>query len=487
MTIDTPTPTPNSSSSPSKHKNPHVLIVGAGVAGLFLAILLERAGIPYQVYERAKEVKPLGAVMSLNAGILPAFEQLGLYEELEKVSLRADSTFNILYGDLSVAARIVTRVRHEIGYNIAIFARTDLYDLLLSKIPSEKIKFNKKIIRVEQDEKEVRITCSDGTSYNGDVLVGADGAYSSVRQELYKEMQEKNILPVVDTQEMDKGYICMVGTTTPLDPAEYPGVDDEVANINQIIGMNSNYCWSAFSVPGNRICWNVILQLSTVQEANENKFKNAEWSGDSSDPMIKEVRNFLIPFGNKTLGDLIDATPQDNISKVFLEDKLFETWNHGRTVLIGDACHKLLPSAGLGAVTSMQDAVVLANCLYEMKGLSPDDIKETLSAFKEERYSRVKGQCEASRMNAKLLYGQSMMDRFLRTVVFNWLPESFRLRGNMKGLEFRPQATFLPQIPVRGIGYVIPQMVSQRYKEEQAYLHTASPSLTTTDTPAAAV
>lgn len=52
--------------------------------------------------------------------------------------------------------------------------------------------------------------------------------------------------------------------------------------------------------------------------------------------MIKEVRNFLIPFGNKTLGDLIDATPQDNISKVFLEDKLFETWNHGRTVLIGD-------------------------------------------------------------------------------------------------------------------------------------------------------
>lgn len=60
MTIDTPTPTPNSSSSPSKHKNPHVLIVGAGVAGLFLAILLERAGIPYQVYERAKEVKPLG-------------------------------------------------------------------------------------------------------------------------------------------------------------------------------------------------------------------------------------------------------------------------------------------------------------------------------------------------------------------------------------------------------------------------------------------
>lgn len=185
--------------------------------------------------------------------------------------------------------------------------------------------------------------------------------------------------------------------------------------------------------------------------------------------------------------------------------------------ILSSACHKLLPSAGLGAVTSMQDAVVLANCLYEMKGLSQDDINDTLIKFKEERYSRVKAQCEASRMNAKLLYGQvrffevfyqwvrlgalfchfsstkkpkgsveiwtnsslyppcfatyqSWIDRLLRTIVFNWLPESFRLRGNMKGLEFRPQATFLPQVPVRGIGYVVPQMVSQRYLNEQTKL-----------------
>lgn len=51
--------------------------------------------------------------MSLNAGILPAFEQLGLYEELQKVSLRADSTFDIYYGDLSFAARISTRMGYE--------------------------------------------------------------------------------------------------------------------------------------------------------------------------------------------------------------------------------------------------------------------------------------------------------------------------------------------------------------------------------------
>lgn len=130
----------------------------------------------------------------------------------------------------------------RIGYNIAIFARTDLYDLLLARIPPGKIHFNKKVIAIDQNENGTRITCSDGTSYSGDILVGADGAYSGVRQELYKQMQEMRILPAVDTQAMDKGFICMVGTTRPLDPSEYPGVDDEVANINQIIGRNSSYC-----------------------------------------------------------------------------------------------------------------------------------------------------------------------------------------------------------------------------------------------------
>ncbi|KAF9119296.1 hypothetical protein BGW39_000400, partial [Mortierella sp. 14UC] len=126
----------------SAGKNPHVLIVGAGLAGLLLAILLDKIDIPYQIYERAKEVKPLGAVMSLNAGIFPALEQLGLYEELEKVSLPAD-TFNIYYGDMSVISKLSTRLGHVVGYNNATFARPDFYDILLARIPPGKIHFKK--------------------------------------------------------------------------------------------------------------------------------------------------------------------------------------------------------------------------------------------------------------------------------------------------------------------------------------------------------
>jgi len=67
------------------------------------------------------------------------------------------------------------------------------------------------------------------------------------------------------------------------------------------------------------------------------KFRNTEWAPDTHPEMVAEVRDFVVPaaYGN-TLGALIDGTPSECISRVFLEDKMFETLFHNRTVLIGD-------------------------------------------------------------------------------------------------------------------------------------------------------
>lgn len=118
-------------------------ITGAGIGGLFLAILLDKAGIPYEIYERAAVVKPLGkdsnhnnnsrnmmrnrwdnlrsgrlniiiqplnqpylgSVMSLSPNILAAIEQVGLLEELRGVSFNAGSA-KIMYDDMKVAAEL---------------------------------------------------------------------------------------------------------------------------------------------------------------------------------------------------------------------------------------------------------------------------------------------------------------------------------------------------------------------------------------------
>ncbi|KAF9158096.1 hypothetical protein BGX21_011282, partial [Mortierella sp. AD011] len=56
--------------------NTPVLIVGAGIGGLTLGALLEKAGIEYRIFERAKEVKPLGSALSIGSNVMPVFEQL---------------------------------------------------------------------------------------------------------------------------------------------------------------------------------------------------------------------------------------------------------------------------------------------------------------------------------------------------------------------------------------------------------------------------
>lgn len=75
------------------------------------------------------------------------------------------------------------------------------------------------------------------------------------------------------------------------------------------------------------------MQLDEKQ-SQENEAKGSQWGPGTSAQMIDEIRDFRTPFG--TMGDLIDATPKDVISQVYLEDKLFETWHNRRVVLIGD-------------------------------------------------------------------------------------------------------------------------------------------------------
>lgn len=68
-------------------------------------------------------------------------------------------------------------------------------------------------------------------------------------------------------------------------------------------------------------------------------FRNTEWGPESNENMIKEIFDFPTP--NGPLGQFIEKTPRERISRVFLEEKMFETWHHTRVILIGDAAHKV--------------------------------------------------------------------------------------------------------------------------------------------------
>ncbi|KAI8603900.1 hypothetical protein EDD21DRAFT_422506 [Dissophora ornata] len=383
----------------------HVIISGAGLSGLFLAILLKKVNISYEIYERAKETLPLGSVMSLSCNIFPAFEQLGLYDDLMKVSYPGYcSTF--LTSDLKKIGEYTANNDKEMYHKMHWF---------------------KKVASFTQDKDGVAVELDDGASVRGDILVGADGAHSAVRQHLYKELTEQGKFPLADKRKANKGYVCLVGTTGPLDPEEFSGVDASQADCKLNVGnKESPYAWSTFTVPGNKICWNVVVQLG-INAAEEEKFRNSEWSSTTNEKMVEKLHDLKTTFGK--LGRIFDATPKDQISKVFLEDMLYETWHHSRTVLIGDAAHKLLPSTGQGAVNAFQDAVILANCLYELQPVSHEGIQAALKDYRDQRFHHVRTQYLASHVGAKLQYGHA---------------------------------------PKRGSGPVQPQKPSKRFAQEQA-------------------
>lgn len=74
----------------------------------------------------------------------------------------------------------------------------------------------------QQNDDGVMLRCSDNSSYHGDILVGADGAYSAVRQHLFKVVKGKKMLPRSDDVPFPFHCVCLVGQTETLDSEEFP-------------------------------------------------------------------------------------------------------------------------------------------------------------------------------------------------------------------------------------------------------------------------
>ncbi|KAF9431987.1 hypothetical protein BGZ76_011446 [Entomortierella beljakovae] len=432
---------------------PTVLIVGAGIGGLLLGALLERINFPYHIYERATELRALGSALAIGANILPVFEQLGLLEEIEKFCMPCYS-IPVSNADLSKVGAMELVGRECTGYHNYILSRPRLYELLIRQIPAHKISLRKKIVSIEEVESKVTIRCSDNSSFEGDILIGADGAYSGVRKSLFKSLDEKGLLPQEDLENFEAGFVCMVGVATPKNPEKYPQLKDDFCHFSTVLG-GGNKAWNVSNVPDNQLCWALSIQF-TSEETKDKRFKNSEWGPESNEEMMKDFQDFPSPFGGK-MKDIFDDTPKELISKVYLEEKVFETWCYGRTVLIGDACHKMLPSAGQGATNAMQDAVVLANCLYSLDDYSPESLEKAFKEYFRQRYHRAKKIVEVSRVMSKIVAGQSWVERIIRQVVFNYLPKWAVQSEFAKNLAYRPQISWLPLAENRGTLPVLPQ------------------------------
>ncbi|KAG0201736.1 hypothetical protein BGX28_005547 [Mortierella sp. GBA30] len=424
---------------------PKVLIAGAGLGGLTLGILLEKAGVPYEIFERAAKVKQLGSALHIGSKLMPLFEQIGVYDEYVASSKHfAEYTSHNEKREFSFSLENAI-VEELTGYKEYIVARPVLYNILLKQIPPKKIHFGKRVLSISQGDEGVLIRTADGSNYEGDILVGADGAYSAIRKSMYERLKKDNKLPRSDDADLPFSSTCIVGQTLPLDPEEYPQLKKQVCDFYSTLGENKPYSWMILTTAQNTFCWSVIHHLDEVSsKAAENdrlrQCDNSEWGPLAAHSMCQETRDFPIPGGSgtMTMGDMFDRTPQDLVSKVMLEEKVFETWYDGRTVLLGD-----------GAVSAMHDGITLANLIYTLP-ISPsqEEIAKMFAEYKSERYPVA---LEAFKNSKVLSWGIAKgllgtITRYIAKNLSGWLWKPFLV----KGAKERPQVGFLAKIENKG-------------------------------------
>ncbi|KAG0058456.1 hypothetical protein BGZ90_004940 [Linnemannia elongata] len=403
---------------------PTILIVGAGLGGLMLGALLEKSDVPYLIFERASAVKPLGSAMSIGPTLLPIFEQLGIYDEF--LTIGKYLTRLVGYKETLVPLKPLdmSPVEEFTGYGQYIVARPKLYDLILKQVPPHKIHFGHRVLNITEKDDKVTIHLSNSNTFEGDIIVGADGAYSAVRQRMYEQLKAEGLLPKSDQEDLPFSCTCLVGQTKVLDPEEFPIVAETQCHFSNLYGDDKPFTWHT---------------------------ENSEWGDYPAQTMCEETRNFpiqLLDGKKRTLGDLYDQTPKEFISKVMLEEKVFTTWHHRRYVLMGDACHKLNPAGGHGAVTAMHDAIALANLFYAMPAKTGEDITKIFEEYQKERLPAVTESFNNSRQLAKTA-GRGIVGAiilYLTTLIPAWL---WRI-AMAKTIRFRPQVGFLPAIVVKG-------------------------------------
>ncbi|KAF9433939.1 hypothetical protein BGZ76_008787 [Entomortierella beljakovae] len=453
--------------------NPKVLIVGAGLGGLTLAILFEKAGIDYEIFEKSSTLQIPGGATSLSPSILQALDQMGLLKDIMKFAKptqgyeifkeKSDGTTFSRMGNIDVSFN-----RISTGYDAVIMHGSELHALLMSRVPKHKILFGKRVLSITQEKNNgVLIRTSDGATHQGEILVGSDGTHSAVRQSLYKNMTRDGKLPTSDTEQLKPSHVSFLGITNPMSPELIPSVASAESYCSVVIGYKKPQTWRCFTIAGNRICWRVDIQIPASNRSSSDAFRNSEWGSEAIQTFDPVWRDFKVPVGPNgqllTIGELMDATPKDQISKTVFEEKMFSTWHYCRTVLIGDACHKMLPNAGKAIVNAMLDAVVLANELYEIgDNATPDNIANAFKEYYKNRFPYAKIDFETSQRTAQLIAGQSKKDVIIRKIVYYYISTLFKPKANPKVMAYRPQVNFLPFVPNRGEGELLPQKESSR-------------------------
>ena len=339
-----------------------IAIVGAGVAGMALAILATKQGHQVSLFERGSNVSSLGAGVTLWPNAMFVMRKMALDQKVRQLGGTPCMMRQFDQNGLLQAEFDILSVNSLCGFPSVTVLRRELMSLLAGALNSlgKEIKFN------------CSITAADvmKLSQEFDVVVGADGRMNSVvRQTLYAE----KITPRYH------GFVNVTGVARKREDTLSSAIDDFRGQGERfgIVPVKDGQCYWAGA-------WGTPV---------DNECPRAHWY----DELHRRFRDWPDPVQNILL-----SCDSASVNCIFVHDiDPLPFWHQGNVLMIGDAAHASLPTSGQGACQALEDAWHLTRLLKET-----DDLEIALKSFYQQRHIKTSAAQLVGRQFAKKIFSE---------------------------------------------------------------------------------
>ena len=365
---------------------PRVAIIGGGIGGLAAALALEHRGAETIVCEQAPTLSEIGAGLNVTPNAVKALRALGVESKLNAAA--CDTNFlNIRSWN---SGRYISRTRRsdfkeKFGAPNLSVHRADLLAILAGALKSTDIRTGLRAVSVEGRASNAVARFADGSEIEADIVVGADGIHSVVRNSLFG----------ADVPRFT-GCICWRGM------AAADAVPRDINIVDGTMWMGPHGHVVHYPVRRGEL-------LNIVAHFDSDGWTEESWTRecDVSEPVTTYAA------WHTDLTRIFPCSTRWYKWALYDRDPL-EHWSKGRATLLGDSAHAMLPYLGQGAAMAIEDGVVLAAMIAKQ----PNDLDAALQDYERLRAPRAMAAVLGSRARAKENHLASRWAQLRRNVKF---------------------------------------------------------------------
>ncbi|MDE4038313.1 salicylate 1-monooxygenase [Acinetobacter pittii] len=356
-----------------------IAVVGGGIAGLALASNLSKhAHLDVQMFESAPQFSEIGAGISFGANAVKAIEMLGLANEYQAIADKVSAPFQDVwfqwrngYTDEYLSASIATDVGQSSVH------RSDFLDAIIPHMPTQNVHFSKRLEAIEEQNDQVILHFNDGSQYECDYLIGADGIRSVARQYV---LATHDLPPVHPRFSGTWAYRGIISHASFKEALQQINSDTDLADIPQMLLGKDKHILTFPIRKGEQInivafCSNREDTVLPVDTPWTKPVDKAQMLSDFSD-------------WSESCQTLLGLIEQPTIWALHEIEEL-STYQSasGHVIVMGDAAHAMLPHQGAGAGQGLEDALILA-ALLSTKNLHADQLTDVSLIYEKLRLKR---------------------------------------------------------------------------------------------------